>query len=250
MFKKLHEKFDEHCRGIECCFRDLIFIGIREYGLKIQLFFKYRMCNYESSIWSEPPPEEKLNTNIEAVAGTILTGMDYTQLKDSLAAVDVRCMSNSIYQKLHEKVATGFEKAAEDSMKAAAEEERTLAIQHNDVINGIPHIAVIADGSWMKRSYRTGRYDSLSGVGTICGARTGKVLDIGVRNKYCVICEKAEKQNKQAKDHKCYKNWEKDRSSTSMDADAIAEGFNRSIEKRRLIYSTFIVDGEIAVYIK
>lgn len=32
-------------------------------------------------------------------------------------------------------------------MNAAANEERELALQHNEVINGIPHIAVIGDGS-------------------------------------------------------------------------------------------------------
>lgn len=70
----------------------------------------------------------------------------------------------------------GFAKAAEESMNTATEEERSLAIQCNDVINGIPHISVIGDGSWMKRSYRTGRYDSLSGVGTVYSVRAGKVL--------------------------------------------------------------------------
>ncbi|KYN13627.1 hypothetical protein ALC57_14179 [Trachymyrmex cornetzi] len=73
----------------------------------------------------------------------------------------------------------------------------------------------------MKRSYKTGRYDSLSGVGTICGARTGKVLHISVRNKYCSICIKAEKLNKEPAIHKCYKNWGRDCSSTSMEADTI-----------------------------
>jgi len=80
------------------------------------------------------------------------------------------------YEKTYEIVAKAFVKATEQSMKTAANEERKLALQRNGVINGIPYIAVINDGSWMKRSYRTGRYNSLSGVGTIIGAQTGKVL--------------------------------------------------------------------------
>jgi len=250
VFEHLHEKFDEHCRGVECSFRDLTFIGTRAYGLKNQFFFKCRMCNFESSVWNEPPPKESLDINKEAVAGCILTGVGYTQLEESLAAMNIPCMSKKIYEKVHETITEALAKAAEESMNAAANKERELALQHNEVINGIPHIAVIGDGSWMKRSYRTGRYDSLSGVGTICGARTGKVLHMSVRNKYCSICVKAEKLNKESATHKCYKNWGRDCSSTSMEADAIVEGFKTSIEKYKLIYSTYIADGDSSVYKK
>jgi len=54
---------------------------------------------------------------------------------------------------------------------------------------------------------------------------------MSVRNKYCSICVKAEKLNKEPATHKCYKNWGRDCSSTSMEADAIV-GFKTSIEKR------------------
>ncbi|KYN13168.1 hypothetical protein ALC57_14644 [Trachymyrmex cornetzi] len=102
----------------------------------------------------------------------------------------------------------------------------------------------------MKRSYRTGRYDSLSGVGTICGARTDKVLHMSVRNKYCSICIKAEKLNKEPAIHKCYKNWGRDCSSTSMETDTIVEGFKKSVKEHGVIYSTFIADGDSSVYRK
>lgn len=73
-----------------------------------------------------------------------------------------------------------------------------------------------------------GRYDSLSGVDTIIGARTGKVLHISVKNKYCAVCVTAEKLKKEPTNHKCYKNWGRDCSSTSMEAKVIVEGFKRS----------------------
>lgn len=250
LFKQLHEKFDDHEGGVECYFRNLTFIGARPHGLKNQFFFKCGNCNFESFIWSEPPPEKSLDVNIGAVAGTILTGAGYTQLQESCAAMNIKCMGRKTYEKSHEIAAEAFAKVAEESMNVAAKEERELALQRNEVINGIPQIAVIGDGSWMKRSYRTGRYDSLSGVGTICGARTGKVLHMSVRNKYCSVCVKAEKLNKEPASHKCYKNWSRDCSSTSMEADAIVEGFKTSVRKRGLIYSTYIADGDSSVYKK
>lgn len=250
LFEQLHEKFDNHCRGIECYFRDLIFIGARAYGLKNKFIFKCRMCNFEDYVWSERSSKESLDVNTGAVAGCILTGTGYTQLQESCAAMNIMCMGRKTYEKVHETAAEAFAKAAEESMNAAAHEERELACQRNEVMNGMPHIAVTGDGSWMKRSYRTGRYDSLSGVGTICGVLTGKVLHMSVRNKYCSVCTKAEKLEKEPSSHKCYKNWGRDCSSTSMEADAIVEGFKTSIEKRGLIYSTYIADGDSSVYKK
>ncbi|KYN08281.1 hypothetical protein ALC62_00740 [Cyphomyrmex costatus] len=55
-------------------------------------------------------------------------------------------------------------------MKKAGEVEKQLAIERNKIINGVPYITVVADGSWVKRSYGTA-YDSLSGVGAIIVCR-------------------------------------------------------------------------------
>lgn len=53
---------------------------------------------------------------------------------------------------------------AEAQMKIAGDEERRLAIEAGSVdIDGIRMCAVVADGQWSKRSYKT-KYDALSGV--------------------------------------------------------------------------------------
>lgn len=135
MFEKLHTKFDEHCCGVECSFRDLTFIRSRSYGLKTKFYFKCRMCHFEADIWSEPSPEESLDINTGAVVGTILTGTGYTQLQESCASMNINCMGKNTYSKIHEDVTEKFSKIAEESMSAAANEERELAIQENDIIN-------------------------------------------------------------------------------------------------------------------
>ena len=81
----------------------------------------------------------------------------------------------------------------------------------------------------MKRSYGKA-YDSISGVGAIIGYRIKKILFIGIRNKYCTVCDVAERQNCKPKAHKCYTNFDHNASSTSMESDAITEGFRTSIE--------------------
>jgi len=92
-----------------------------------------------------------------------------------------------------------------ENMKLAGEVEKQFAVERNDTINGIPYITVVADGSWMKRSYGNA-YNSLSGIGAIIGYHTKKILFVGVCNKYCAICDMAERKSIEPRAHKCYKN--------------------------------------------
>lgn len=92
IYQKLHKEFDNHSHRIECNFCDYTFIGACEYGLRNQLFFKCRMCHFESSIWNKLPPEESLNVNTGVVVGGILTGVGYTQLQESSAAMNIKFM--------------------------------------------------------------------------------------------------------------------------------------------------------------
>lgn len=71
---------------------------------------------------------------------------------------------------------------------------------------------------------------------------------MGVRNKFCIICSKAENQKVAAKPHNCFKNWEG--SSSAMEADIIVEGFCSSIAMHNLRYKEFVADGDSSVYAK
>ncbi|XP_071654094.1 uncharacterized protein [Temnothorax longispinosus] len=228
----------------ECRFTDLVITKIKRVGLKIKFIVECRMCHYRSSFWSEPTDDRKLDVNRGIVAGTILTGIGHKQLEELLAAVDVLCMSNKTYISFHNEMSEAFAAAAEEEMRMAGEEARRLAIERGDVIDGVPHIPVITDGSWMKRSYRSGSYDSPSGAAIITGHYSQKVLFVGVRNKYCVICARAAKLSVKPKEHKCFKNWGNNQSSTSMESDIILEGFRLSLEIHGLIYDRYIGDGD------
>lgn len=48
-------------------------------------------------------------------------------------------------------------------MKENGEEEKRIAIEKGNMLNGIPFITVIGDGGWAKRSYGHGM-NSSSGV--------------------------------------------------------------------------------------
>lgn len=87
-----------------------------------------------------------------------------------------------------------------------------------------------------------------TGAAAIIGKRTGKVLFLGVKNKYCSICAQAEKKNQDPKEHKCYKNY--NGSSTAMESEILHEGFKCSIKMHNLIYKRMVSDGDSSTYSK
>ena len=80
-------------------------------------------------------------------------------------------------------------------------------------------------------------YNSKSGVAIIIGKATGKILHVGVRNKYCNICSRHPEQPQ----HQCFLNWEG--SSSAMESDI--KGFKISKQKHG---TSFIGDGDSSVY--
>ena len=68
-------------------------------------------------------------------------------------------------------------------MAKAGKEEKHLAEERGDYHQGVPAITAIVDAGWSKHSHHHS-YNAKSGVGIIIGQATGRLLDIGVRNKY------------------------------------------------------------------
>ncbi len=104
------------------------------------------------------------------------------------------------------------------SMAEAGQEEKKIAEENGRFHEGVPAITVIVDGGWSKRSHKHS-YNAKSGVAIIIGKETGKLLFIGVRNKYCHACASGMK----GKDHVCFRN--SNASSSEMETDIILEGF-------------------------
>ena len=67
-------------------------------------------------------------------------------------------------------------------------------------------IKVKYDMGWQKRS--SGRsYNSLSGVGSMIGDESGKVIGYDVKNKNCRICMHAEHEKRSPRPYECHKNF-------------------------------------------
>ena len=126
-------------------------------------------------------------------------------------------------------------------MEEAGREERELAMNRGDYHEGVPAITVIVDGGWSKRSHRHS-YNANSGVGIIIGKETGKILFLGVRNKYCSSCAR----NIPADKHQCYRNWSA--SSSEMETDISLERFLEAERVHGVRYTKFVGDGDSSVY--
>ena len=126
-------------------------------------------------------------------------------------------------------------------MAAAGKEEKRLAEERGSYHDGVPAITVIVDGGWSKWSHKHS-YNAKSGVGIIIRQKTGKLLHIGVRNKYCTACTQCIPKEQ----HACYKNW--DASSSEMETDIILEGFKLAEQVHGVRYTHFIGDGDSSVY--
>ena len=85
-------------------------------------------------------------------------------------------------------------------------------------------------------------YNANSGVAIIIGKATGKLLHLGVRNKYCFACTQGIPQEK----HHCYKNWTS--SSSEMEMDIILEGFRAAENTHGVRYMKVVGDGDSSVY--
>jgi len=72
----------------------------------------------------------------------------------------------------------------------------------------------------------------------IIGFRSKKILFIGIRNRYCVVCERAKTLRTSVKPHTCFLNCTE--GATSIESSTIAEGFSNSIEMHGLKFNKLI----------
>ncbi|XP_050063239.1 uncharacterized protein LOC126552568 [Aphis gossypii] len=234
-----------HTPGLGCSFIDVEFVKEIRKGFESTWIFKCKMCNCIMIIDSERVTPDYLPINKSAVNGTIAVGIGHTQLAELFASLDIPCMTSKTYTKYINNLSENIKATAWDVIKLAGVEEKQLAIEAGDIDeDGTPMCPVIADGQWSKRSYKT-KYDAYSGAATIIGYRSKKVLFVGIRNRYCVICERAKNSEKSVEEHICFLNWSK--GATSIEADAISEGFLKSFSLHGLKFNKLIGDGDSSV---
>ena len=141
--------------------------------------------------------------NLAAVWGEMTTGGGHSRLEETLSTLGVPVMTKSSFISIENGIGDYWKQSLFDSMAEAGRQEKRLAEERGDLHEGVPAITVIVDGGWSKRSHKHS-YNAKSGVGVIIGKETGKLLFVGVRNKYCASCA----QGRAKETHRCFKNWD------------------------------------------
>ena len=114
----------------------------------------------------------------------------------------------------------------------------------------VAQVSVTVDGTWQKRGHT-----SKIGVVFILSVRTGEVLDYEVLSQVCHECIY---YNKHDKESSFYKEWAQNHSnncrinhegsSGKMEGRGATLAFKRSIEKRCLMYTQFVGDGDSSCF--
>ncbi|KAB0790570.1 hypothetical protein PPYR_15020, partial [Photinus pyralis] len=207
-------------------------------GLVSTITFKCNYCGFEIKRCTHPGRNYAVqNINTAAVWSTISAGNTFSNLQERLAIMNIPPLTYSMFQKIECFLSKEWEDRLWISIEKAGIEEYDIAISKGQVDeNGLAWVVVYTDCGWSQRSYGHS-YNASSGVAVIIGKATGKILFLGVRNKYCSVCARAKKED-EIKEHICYKNWTA--SSGAMESDIIVEGFNHSISMHKIKYLKFI----------
>lgn len=179
--------------------------------------------------------------------GSMTTGNGPSHLNEILGTMNSPGLSSTSFTAIEKEVGEWWLSALESNILEAGAEERALAVERGDYHHEVPAITVITDGGWSKRTHKHS-YNALGGVAIIIGKETGKLLHIGVRNKYCYVCQTAKNKMVEPQEHDCFKNWDSD--SQSMESDIIVEGFKEAETKHGLRYMRIVGDGDSSVYAK
>ena len=188
---------------------------------------------------------QRWENNVAAVWGQMATGGGHAHLKEQMSVLGVPVMSKQTFIATESAIDQCWWQSLEESMRQAAEEEKRLAVERGSYHEGTPCITVIVDAGWSKRSHKHS-YNAKSGVGIIVGMETKQLLHVGVRNKYCSVCIRAETEGREPSEHECYKNC--DGASSSMEPDIIVQGFQEAESKYGLRYTKFVGDGDSSVH--
>ena len=244
--EKLQEYINKLAIHATQCGGEILMSGEKRNGLAVIISTCCSKCSHTIPLETShkvkgPRGYRRWECNLAAVWGQMSTGGGHSKLSETMSVLGVPVMSARHFINTERDIGEWWRNELQELMVKAGKEEKQLAIERGDYLEGVPAITVIVDGGWSKRSH-CHSYNAKSGVGIIIGQATGKLLHIGVRNKYCSACTRGVPVDQ----HVCYKNW--DKSSSEMEPDIILEGFKQAEKVHEVRYKRFVGDGDSSVY--
>lgn len=171
------KKLDSHCLGLGCRLSNIRILKEVKYGFSSKFELICINCNGKFYLSTSEECENGVcDINQVVVFANISIGCGYTQLKEFFASISIPVISQTYYSRIEKDIGAEQNKVGEKIMREAVEEEKRMAIKHNEVdSDGVPLLTVVVDGCWSHRSYGS-KYSSLSGAAAIVGFYTQKVF--------------------------------------------------------------------------
>ena len=255
-FEEMQDLEHEHklCKlnpnnNFDCGFDNLKIIKYRDNKMVCFLTIQCSVCFFKSEIKTDREDPRAFTLSESIVAGAIFSGNGKYNIEENFAAANIPFLKNQRFIECREKILKCLETANNVEIRKAVDEEKRLAAELGDIHRGYHMIPVTTDGSWLMRIYKgsggSANMHSLCGMAVVIGYRTKKVLAFDERNKYCYRCSV-----NACDGQKCFRNWDPNASSTSMEANIIEALFKKSIQDYGIIYKTLIADGDSSVHNK
>jgi hypothetical protein len=224
-------------------------------GLSESLFLKCSYCKVETPLATSKRLGGKGGGSHEVNrrAAMALCQVGHAGLSQFCAVMNLPPpVAKEAYKKHLIQIEKATKSNAEEVMKDAAErlrEKVSIERPHDMEEDGedtIACVSVTVDGTWQKRGH-----SSKIGVVFIISVETGEILDYEVKSLFCHECKAHNSLDQESNE---YKEWRKAHagkcevnhqgSSEEMEAVSAVDMFTRSIETRKLKYTTFVGDGD------
>lgn len=210
------------------------------FKLKINCHNCFEIGSFDSSRMVGNSKNNIYEINLQSVVAMTLLGKGHRGLTSLCGVMNLPKPVNHISYRNHMRtIAQVSQDVAKSSLENAVEEESVLSDSKD--------IAVSGDGSWRKQGF-----SSLQGVISLIGNKSGKVVDVSVKNSFCRSCLVWEKKrdsagyDEWAVSHECPINH--DGSAGKMEPDGIVEMFRRSEANYGVRYSIYIGDGDTKTF--
>eukprot|EP00117_Sycon_ciliatum_P022925 scpid72803/ scgid6114/ len=242
----LQEFLDNFAICRKCSSGTLRLADSKKRGLGTVLTLECNACGYLGNAPLSKKAGRSFEVNKRSVLGMRRIGRGWNALRKFCGIMNLPPpVTESVYNTHHKQLMTAaVSNVAEKDMLQCAVELKQL--------DNTDKIAVTFAGTWMRRGY-----SSLFGVFACISWRTGRVLDVQVKSRYCHECAlwndeeergvvTAQEFQEWKEQHYCKANTKA--SAPGMECEAASGVWKRSVEKRSLVYTTYIGDGDTKGY--
>ena len=151
------------------------------------------------------PGSAIFDINTKAACGMIHSGIGEAHLNNLLSTMNLPQISHQCVKERETEIGSVMESLAKKSVNAALKKEFELSLKDTSM-GQQTGIEVSSDAAWQKCGLQRS-YNSLSGIGSVIGKRTRKIVQFNAWYKRCFSCWYVAKHKISPKKHRCQLNW-------------------------------------------